>query len=153
MGEFGSIGKNANLAYMAKKADITKKVVKVKEPITKKVVPSKTRPKKNYEVNPLKPSDNPKPFTSTYQPDPEKIKLGWQKIREKRLLTQGIIAALIEADGTPKATLKEYYEALLSQAKLGNSKCVDVVNAAIEVQEALKVEMAVDNTFTVKIVE
>lgn len=84
----------------------------------------KKRPKKPFEG-----AIDGKPFTSDNQPSPEAKKEGWKEWRERRMLTQ--IIAKKMAEGT---TLEEYYDSLLANAKLGNSKAIETINKGIEDQ-------------------
>lgn len=77
----------------------------------------------------LKGAIDGKPFTSDNQPSPEAKKEGWKEWRERRMLTQ--IIAKKMAEGT---TLEEYYNSLLVNAKLGNSKAIETINKGIEDQ-------------------
>lgn len=66
-------------------------------------------------------------FTKENQPTGEQKKLGWEKWRAQRNLTQSIIAEMSE--GT---NLKEYIKSLVTNAKMGNPKAIDTVNRCIE---------------------
>ena len=77
-------------------------------------------------------AENLRPFTSNNQPSPEAKKLGWEELRKRRLLTQGIIKELINDDGTPKPSFHSYFKALIDNAKAGNAKSIETVNKALE---------------------
>ena len=83
---------------------------------------------KRKGVDNLRP-DLRKQFTSDYQPDPEAKKAGWEAKRAQRLLTQKIIEKLTDGE-----TLDEYVTSLLNNAKMGNAKAIDTINAGIEEQ-------------------
>ena len=88
-------------------------------------------------------------FTSENQPTSEAKKLGWEELRKRRLLTQGIIKELINDDGTPKDSFKSYFRALINNAKLGNSKSIETVNKALEDEDAIKIDVTSNgNTIT-----
>ena len=94
----------------------------------------KTTEKLPKKRRPLKPFTGAEgnSFAKDNQPDPALKKLGWQKLREQRHLTQGIIKMMINDDGSPTATLKDYFKALITNAQKGNPKCIETVNKAIE---------------------
>ena len=77
-------------------------------------------------------------FAADNQPSPEAKRLGWEELRKRRLLTQGIIKELINDDGTPKDSFVSYFRALIDNAKMGNAKSIETVNKAIE-DEVIKV--------------
>lgn len=68
-------------------------------------------------------------FDANNQPTPEAKKAGWQEYRKRKLLTQGIVEKLISKDCK---NLEEYIQALIDNAKAGNTKAMEVVNKAIE---------------------
>ena len=94
------------------------------------------RPKK--PVKPFKGVESGKSFTTDNQPTPEQKKAGWQELRKRRLLTQEIIKMMLNEDGTPKATFKDYMNSLVKNAANGNPKAIDTINKAIE-DEIIKV--------------
>ena len=65
-------------------------------------------------------------FDKDYQPSPEAKKLGWQKWREERHLTQGIIK---ELQGEKMGV---YIKKLIDLAKDGNAKAIDAINKCLE---------------------
>lgn len=66
------------------------------------------------------------------QPTPEAKRLGWQKIREKRMLTASIIDHMFGGDGEPKQAFHDYMKHLMSHAKDGHQLAMKTVNNAIE---------------------
>jgi len=72
------------------------------------------------------------PFTATNQPSPEAKRLGWQKIREKRMLTASIIDHMFGGDGEPKQAFHDYMKHLMAHAKDGHQLAMKTVNNAIE---------------------
>ena len=90
----------------------------------------KPRPKVDGSTGKLYSKDN--------QPAPEAKKAGWQELRKRRLLTQEIIKMMLNEDGTPKATFKDYMNSLVKNAANGNPKAIDTINKAIE-DEIIKV--------------
>lgn len=109
---------------------------------SKVVVPKKAVKSKNVQKtsNRYKLPPSPKPFTSENQPSPESKKLGWQKIREKRMLTKSIIDMMFGGDGEPKQAFKDYMKHLLAHAKDGHPLAMKTVNNAIE-EEVSKVAL------------
>lgn len=77
-------------------------------------------------------------YSKDNQPAPEAKKAGWQELRKRRLLTQEIIKMMLNEDGTPKATFKDYMNSLVKNAANGNPKAIDTINKAIE-DEIIKV--------------
>ena len=71
-------------------------------------------------------------FSKENQPNPEAKKLGWQKIREKRMLTASIIDAMFGGDGEPKQAFKDYMRHLMQHAKDGHPQAMKTINNAIE---------------------
>lgn len=66
------------------------------------------------------------------QPTPEAKRLGWQKIREKRMLTASIIDHMFGGDGEPKQAFHDYMKHLMAHAKDGHQLAMKTVNNAIE---------------------
>jgi len=66
------------------------------------------------------------------QPSPEAKRLGWQKIREKRMLTASIIDHMFGGNGEPKQAFKDYMKHLMAHAKDGHALAMKTVNNAIE---------------------
>ena len=66
------------------------------------------------------------------QPTPEAKRLGWQKIREKRMLTASIIDMMFGGDGEPKQAFHDYMKHLMAHAKDGHQLAMKTVNNAIE---------------------
>lgn len=71
-------------------------------------------------------------FTTENQPSPEQKKLGWQKIREQRHLTQSILKEMLGNDGIPTESFKGFMQSLVINAKTGNPKAIDIISKCIE---------------------
>ena len=76
------------------------------------------------------------PFGEQPQPSPEAKKLGWQKLREQRLLTQNLLKMLLDENGIPTTDGTSFFQSLLSNAKGGNPKAIDVLVNSLEDQVA-----------------
>lgn len=104
---------------------------------SKAVVPKKDVKAKNGQKtakhNPIKnlPKSGPK-FSKDNQPAPEAKKMGWQKLREQRLLTQNILKAIFKNDGQLTVDGKDLFKSLIVNAKKGNPKALDLISKAIE---------------------
>ena len=73
-----------------------------------------------------------KRFTSDSQPQPEAKKMGWQRLREQRLLTQNILKMYMDDNGMPTKEGKDLFKSLHENAKNGNAKALDIISKAIE---------------------
>ena len=73
-------------------------------------------------------------FTTDNQPSPEAKKLGWQKLREQRLLTQNLLKLLLDENGIPTIDGMSFFQSLLTNAKGGNPKAIDVLVNSLEDQ-------------------
>ncbi len=80
------------------------------------------------------PPKNPVKFDAKNQPSPEAKKLGWQKFREKRMLTTAIIDKLFDGDGKPKQTFNVMMDRLIELYYEGNKTAMDTVHNSIEDQ-------------------
>lgn len=78
------------------------------------------------------------PFGEQPQPSPEAKKLGWQKLREQRLLTQNILKLLLDENGIPTKDGEDFFTSLLTNAKDGNAKAIDVVINTLEDQKTIQ---------------
>ena len=88
---------------------------------------------KNAEKTPKRKQPVSKsPFTSEYQPSPEAKKMGWQRLREQRLLTQNILKMYMDDNGLPTKEGKDLFKSLHENAKNGNAKALDIISKAIE---------------------
>lgn len=67
--------------------------------------------------------------TEQAQPSPESKKIGWEKWRAKKMLTQAIVKKM----STGK-NLDEYIKSLIENAKAGNAKAIETINKGIEDQ-------------------
>jgi len=77
----------------------------------------------------MKGNETGKPFTSDNQPSPEAKSKGWQELRAQRLLTQKILEEM-----TKGTNMADYFQSLLSNAKMGNAKAIETINRGIEDQ-------------------
>jgi hypothetical protein len=71
-------------------------------------------------------------FDSKNQPQPEAKKMGWQRLREQRLLTQNILKMYMDDNGLPTKEGKDLFKSLHENAKNGNAKALDIISKAIE---------------------
>ena len=74
------------------------------------------------------------PFGEQPQPSPEAKKLGWQKLREQRLLTQNLLKLLLDENGMPTIDGQSFFQSLITNAKGGNPKAIDVLINTLEDQ-------------------
>jgi hypothetical protein len=90
---------------------------------------------KSNDKTPKKPrklmngAETGKPFTKDYQPTPEAKSKGWEAKRAEKLLTQKIIEKLTDGNN-----LDDFIESLITNAKMGNAKAIDVLTNGIEEQ-------------------
>ena len=76
-------------------------------------------------------------FTKDNQPTPEAKKKGWEEWRKERHLTQAIIAHLGKGNN-----FNDYIKSVVDNAKIGNSKALDIVSKCIE-EDIIKVDHTV----------
>jgi len=79
-------------------------------------------------------------FDKLGQPDPELKKLGWQKKRAEKLLTQKILEVMLKGK-----TLDDYVGSLVDNAIKGNPKAIDTINNGIE-EQVVKQEIKTSET-------
>jgi hypothetical protein len=90
------------------------------------------------DIKTIKKRGNPKlkdsavKFTAETQPSPEAKKMGWQRLREQRLLTQNILKMYMDDNGLPTKEGKDLFKSLHENAKNGNAKALDIISKAIE---------------------
>ena len=77
-------------------------------------------------------------FSKDNQPPAELKKLGWQKLREQRLLTQNLLKLLLDENGIPTNEGTDFFKSLLINAKDGNAKAIDVVINTLEDQKTIQ---------------
>lgn len=99
-------------------------------------LPDGDKPKngqKTAKRNPIHnlPKSGPK-FSQENQPPPEAKKLGWQRLREQRLLTQNILKMYMDEKGMPTKAGEDLFKSLHENAKNGNAKALDIISKAIE---------------------
>ena len=96
---------------------------------------------KTTKKRPLKPfkGDEGVKFSKENQPPPENKSKGWQEKRAERLLTQLIIKKLTDGNGE---TLDEVVESIITNAKMGNAKAIDVLINGIE-EQIIKTETTI----------
>lgn len=95
-------------------------------------LPQVEKPKNVVKTSKRVPPKSPKPFTSENQPPPEAKKLGWQRLREQRLLTQNILKMYMDDNGLPTDKGQDLFKSLHENAKNGNAKALDIISKAIE---------------------
>lgn len=66
-------------------------------------------------------------FSSENQPSPEAKKAGWEQWRKERHLTQTVIKQLNKGN-----SLTEYVKSMVTLAKRGNPKAIDVITKCLE---------------------
>ena len=93
---------------------------------------------KTSKRKPLRGAIDGKPFTSDNQPSPEAKKAGWKQLREQRLLTQNLIKMLLDENGIPTIDGQSFFQSLLTNAKDGNAKAIDVVINTLEDQKTIQ---------------
>ncbi len=86
---------------------------------------------KTTKKRPLKPfkGDEGVKFSKENQPTPEAKSKGWEAKRAEKLLTQKIIEKLTDGNN-----LDDFIESLITNAKMGNAKAIDVLTNGIEEQ-------------------
>ena len=72
------------------------------------------------------------PFSATNQPSPEAKKEGWEKVRQRRLLTQKMLKHLLGDDLNDEKNLDKYIKAIVKLAENGNPKAIETVNQCLE---------------------
>jgi hypothetical protein len=89
--------------------------------------------KETSKKRPLKPfkGNEGVTFSKEYQPTPEAKRKGWQEKRAEKLMTQLFIEKLT---GNKGEILDEVVESIITNAKLGNAKAIDVLINCIEEQ-------------------
>ena len=93
---------------------------------------------KTSKRKPLRGAIDGKPFTSENQPSPEAKKAGWKELREQRLLTQNLLKLLLDENGIPTNEGTDFFKSLLTNAKDGNAKAIDVVINTLEDQKTIQ---------------
>ena len=78
--------------------------------------------------------DTGKKFSSDNQPPAEHKKAGWKELREQRLLTQNLIKMLLDENGMPTIDGQSFFQSLITNAKGGNPKAIDVLINTLEDQ-------------------
>lgn len=71
-------------------------------------------------------------FSKENQPDPILKKIGWQKLREQRHLTQAILKEMLGEDGSHTDSFKGLISSLVVNAKHGNPKAIDIISKCLE---------------------
>lgn len=82
--------------------------------------------------------DTGKKFSSDNQPPAEHKKAGWKELREQRLLTQNLLKALLDENGIPTTVGEDFFKSLVTNAKGGNPKAIDVIINALEEQKTIQ---------------
>lgn len=82
--------------------------------------------------------DTGKKFSSDNQPPAEHKKAGWKELREQRLLTQNLLKLLLDENGIPTKDGEDFFTSLLTNAKDGNAKAIDVVINTLEDQKTIQ---------------
>lgn len=84
---------------------------------------TKKRPQKLFK------GDEGVKFSKENQPSPEAKSKGWEAKRAEKLLTQKIIEKLTDGNN-----LDDFIESLITNAKMGNAKAIDVLTNGLEEQ-------------------